>query len=74
MLIYCLPVLKDREDDPEIEDGPELYYLLLVPNGYTKHIRLGEILASPETPHVDEYRRAGVFQMRINNQLAFKHG
>lgn len=70
--IFCLPVLKDREDDPETEHSPEFYCLLLAPNGSITYIRSGEALASPETPFADEYQRVGLARMNVSDWLAFK--
>ncbi|KAK2616159.1 hypothetical protein N8I77_002866 [Diaporthe amygdali] len=70
---FCLPVVKDREDDPAAENGrPEFYCLLLVPNGSIKHKRSGEALKSPRTNTPDEYQRAGLARLTVNNWSDFK--
>lgn len=70
--ISCLPILKKGGDDPETENGPVVYCLLLVPKGSIKYIRSGEALPSPETPFADEYQRAGLACITINDWSAFK--
>ncbi|KAL1863012.1 hypothetical protein Daus18300_008168 [Diaporthe australafricana] len=70
--MFCLPVLKDRDDDPETEFRPQFYCLILVPDGSIKHTRSGEFVRSPRTQYTDEYQRVGLATITVNNWSAFK--
>lgn len=71
--IFCLPILKAEFYHRQTEPAPPVVFcLLLVPNGSITHIRSGEALPSPETPFADEYQRAGLAQMTVNDWSAFK--
>lgn len=70
--MFCLPVMKTGERDPETEQHPKFICLLLVPNGSIKYITSREALPSPETQYADEYQRAGLAILHVRDWLAFK--
>lgn len=71
--MFCVPLIKFGWGRPETERrGLEFWCLLLVPNGSIKHTRPGKTLPSPKTRYTDEYERAGLSRMRVNNWSAFK--
>ena len=71
--MFCVPLIKFGWDRPETERRAlEFWCLLLVPNGSIKHTRPGETFSSPKTRYSDDYQRAGLSRMRVNNRSAFK--
>lgn len=70
--MFCLPLMKKGERDPETEHHPKIICLLLVPNGSIKYVISGEALPSPDTQYADEYQRAGLTIMHVKDLVAFK--
>lgn len=67
---FCVPIVKIRDMDPDLDIQPEVYCLLLVPCGPIT--RFGGVLPSPRTTNVDEFQRVGLARLRIQNWLQFQ--
>lgn len=67
---FCVPVLKENDNDPEAELSPELYCFLLVP--CISITELGGALLSPRTMNPDEFQRVGLAKFRVRNWSEFK--
>ncbi|KAG6354487.1 hypothetical protein INS49_004504 [Diaporthe citri] len=69
--MFCLPVLKNQQLDPE-EYCPDFHCLLLVENGSIKHRTSSVALPSPKVWHEEEYQRAGLATITVSNWVAFQ--
>lgn len=71
--MFCFPLLGVRRAAQNARFFRQPFYcLLLVPQGFSAHIRSRETLESPGTQNQDEFQRAGLARLMVNNRSAFK--